>query len=279
MNEKRAITRREALGMLGAAALGGVALGTMTGCGDLFGEGEQAYVSPYDWACLVPDGERLAYVENGVVLSQWGIDVSEHQRAIDWTAVATVAPQFAFVRIGNRGATVGALDTDECFFSNCMGAAGARIPVSGYFFSQALNQDEAVEEARYALDRVQQVRSRGCTIQAIAYDHEAVNIEGARANDLSGAQLSQNVVAFCEEIAAAGYRAMIYGNQRDLLKLDENVRDAYPLWLAEYGVDHPSAPFDFALWQYTNAGTIPGIPTSVDLNIWLPSVDELTTRS
>ena len=70
-------------------------------------------------------------------------------------------------------------------------------------------------------------------------------------------------------IAAAGYAPMLYGNQRDLLRLAPELRAAYPVWLAEYDVEAPTAPLDFAIWQYTNAGTVPGIPTDVDLNVWL----------
>ena len=70
-------------------------------------------------------------------------------------------------------------------------------------------------------------------------------------------------------IAAAGYAPMLYGNQRDLLRLAPELRAAYPVWLAEYDVEVPTAPLDFSIWQYTNAGTVPGIPTDVDLNVWL----------
>ena len=62
---------------------------------------------------------------------------------------------------------------------------------------------------------------------------------------------------------------MLYGNQRDLLRLAPELRTAYPVWLAEYDVEVPTAPLDFSIWQYTNAGTVPGIPTDVDLNVWL----------
>lgn len=70
-------------------------------------------------------------------------------------------------------------------------------------------------------------------------------------------------------VADAGYAPMLYGNQRDLLRLAPELRAAYPVWLAEYDVEAPTAPLDFAIWQYTNAGTVPGIPTDVDLNVWL----------
>lgn len=62
---------------------------------------------------------------------------------------------------------------------------------------------------------------------------------------------------------------MIYGNQQDLMRLSVEERVEYPLWLAEYGIDDPTVTFNFAIWQYTNKGTVPGIDTDADLNIWL----------
>ena len=87
-----------------------------------------------------------------------------------------------------------------------------------------------------------------------------MEIEGARANHLSSDQLTANARAFCETIAAAGYAPMLYGNQRDLLRLASDLRAAYPVWLAEYDVEAPTAPLDFVIWQYTNAGSPSGWP-------------------
>lgn len=141
--------------------------------------------------------------------------------------------------------------------------------MSAYFFSQALTEDEAREEAQFALENLRETEAAGATFVYVAYDHEPVEIEGARANNLSSDQLTANARAFCETIAAAGYAPMLYGNQRDLLRLASDLRAAYPVWLAEYDVEAPTAPLDFVIWQYTNAGSVPGIPADVDLNVWL----------
>ncbi|WP_241157000.1 GH25 family lysozyme [Adlercreutzia sp. ZJ304] len=262
------MTRRAAI-----IAMGAMAVACMTGCSKNRPSiiRENVYMSPYDWNGLVRNGERLEYSENGVLLSHWGIDVSEHQKTIDWSQVQLAGVQFAFIRIGNRGSTAGALKVDKEFLANCRGAQQAKIPTSGYFFSQAITADEAREEAEFALEQMHIAEAAGAKFQAIAYDHEAVNIDGARANNLSGEQLSENAAAFCEAITAAGYEPLLYGNQRDLKKLSRQVRDAFPVWLAEYDTEIPTAPLDFTIWQYTNAGNIPGIPTQVDLNIWLPT--------
>lgn len=256
------ITRRQALALLGAAAVG-AALG-LSGCG------EPPYVSPYVWDALLRDGDRLTYAPGGTVQSRWGVDVSSHQHEIDWPAVYGAGVQFAFVRAGNRGATEGVLYEDEFFRANVAGAQAAGIPVSTYFFSQAITLAEAEEEADFLLDLIGQAEDAGIFFEAVAFDHESVQIEGARANDVDGALLSKMAVAFCERVQAAGHVPFVYGNQRDLLRLDKTVRQAYPLWLAEYDVDIPTAQFDFRIWQYSSTGQIPGITTDVDLNLWLP---------
>ena len=248
----------------------------LMGAGLLFGCTEtpdkKTYVSPYNWGQLRYTDEHLVYMgDEGS--SQWGIDVSEHQRAIDWEAVATSGVQFAFVRIGNRGATLGALNEDAYFMDNALGARRNNIVASGYFFSQAITEAEAQEEAYFALKLIRKAEGEGAFFRAIAYDHERVNVEDARANDLSGEQLDANTLMFCKTIVEAGYEPLIYGNKRDLLRLSETVRAAYPLWFAEYDVEEPTAPFDFLIWQYSNAGQIPGISTRVDLNLWLPSTN------
>lgn len=260
------------LGGAAACAVLGAQAFTLAGCSTRSKHGglpTEAYVSPYDWTGLVKNGDHLAFYDNGELHSRWGIDVSEHQHEIDWVQVASAGVEFAFVRIGNRGATEGVLGVDDYFLQNALGASQQGIAVSGYFFSQALDENETEEEVQFALDQVKQAERLGCSFEAIAYDHERVNVEGARANDLSGAQLSKNTAAFCDNILMAGYDTLVYGNKRDLLRLDANILSTYPVWYAEYDAESPGAPFDFSIWQYSNAGSIPGIPTRVDLNLWL----------
>lgn len=269
------ITRRSAIKAFGAAAATALiapsAL-TLSGCGGRLPRGghpTEYYVSPYDWNGLIKSGQRLDFYEDGTLGSRWGIDVSEHQFDINWSAVAIAGVEFAFIRIGNRGATEGGLNVDDYFLQNAIGAANQGIAVSGYFFSQALNEQEVEEEVAFTLEQVAQAEQMGCSFEAIAYDHERVNVEGARANDISGDQLTRNAALFCDQMLMAGHNTLIYGNKRDLLRLDYNTLTSYPVWFAEYDVDEPSAPFDFAIWQYSNAGNIPGISTRVDLNLWL----------
>lgn len=253
------------------AAAACVAVGALVGCGSDASTAAPAVQDdpcPYNWNDLIWDGGRPVYRVNDQVLSRWGVDVSEHQLEVDWSAVAEAGATFAFVRIGNRGATKGSLGVDEYFFQNAKGAQAAGIPVHTYFFSQSVDEEEAREEAAYALAQVHKVEAEGVSVGIVAYDHESVEIDGARANNISAEQFAANARAFCEVIEQNGYAPMIYGNQQDLLRLTPAERKEYPLWLAEYGIDEPTVPFNFAIWQYTNQGEVPGIPTNADLNVW-----------
>ncbi len=255
---------RTSLRILFTAALA-LALLALAACSS---SGEQApskpaYVSPYDWSGLAKEDGRYTYAEGGEVCSFTGIDVSEHQGAIDWNAVASDGIDFAFIRIGNRGATEGAVYLDERYVENMTGAREAGIPVGVYFFSQAITAEEALEEADFVLAMLGDAE----LAYPIVYDHEPVaGIEG-RADGLSREQMTENALAFCTRIAEAGYEPMVYGNKRDIARFDLSQLEGIDVWFAEYGAATPSGQFDFSIWQYANDGTVAGVSTAVDLNI------------
>ena len=125
--QRRASSRRVVIGLF-ALALLALAAGLLAGrcAGTPHAAAPAAYVSPYDWTGLERNGDRLAYYEDGALRSDLGVDVSSHQGAIDWPAVAADGVDFAIVRAGNRGYTEGALYADERFAENVDGAKGIR---------------------------------------------------------------------------------------------------------------------------------------------------------
>ena len=102
----------------------------------------------------VLENGRFQYVENGQVVSHMGIDVSKYQGKINWQKVAADGVEFAFLRLGLRGYESGKLVEDETFAANIKGALDNGIKVGVYFFSQAVTEEEAVEEANFVLDRI-----------------------------------------------------------------------------------------------------------------------------
>lgn len=232
----------------------------------------EEWTCPYDWDNLETlSNGMLAYYVDGQLASEAGVDVSEHDGAIDWQTVKASGVDFAMIRLGYRGYGLeGNIVLDAYFLDNIVGAKEAGLKVGVYFFSQAITAEEAREEARYVLDQLEQA---GIELDyPVAFDQEPItNGDVARTDGISNSQLTENAVAFCQEIERAGYTPMIYGNQHDLAKLDlTGELAAYDVWLAEYETDAPTAETDYVMWQYTENGTVSGIPTSagwVDLNI------------
>lgn len=189
-----------------------------------------------------------------------GIDVSVHQGLIDWQRVADSGVDYAIIRAGYRGSTVGDLYEDEQFAYNLTQAREAGLLVGVYFFSQALNEQEAAEEARYVCSLLD-----GAKLDLPVYfDWEYI---GGRISQISDVDLTQCAKAFCEEVERQGYKAGVYFNQEfgyyylDLFALQE-----YHLWLAEYN-ETPTFRYHFDCLQFTDSGRVDGIETTVDLNI------------
>ena len=224
-----------------------------------------AYTSPYDWTKLDRSNGRFQYIVDDQVKSRLGIDVSESQHVIDWASVASDGIDFAMIRLGYRGSTEGGLYLDEQYWTNLDGARDAGLDCGVYFFSQAVNVEEAEEEADYVLERL-----NGAPLECpIGFDSEAlaVGLESSRTEDLTNDEMAAIAEAFCNRVGEAGYRSIVYGNAFDLSRYSRTTLEQTPIWWAEYDTPVPSASIDFELWQYSHTGTVAGIETSVDMNI------------
>lgn len=211
---------------------------------------------------LKSDG-TVEYVENGQVISYKGIDVSKHQGEIDWAKVAADGVKFAFIRVGNRGYGSGAIVEDAQFEANIKGAISNGIQVGVYFFSQAINEQEAMEEAKFVLDKIAPYKVQ-CPI---VIDVEKVADSEARMNKISSEQRTANTLVFLQAVEDAGYEAMLYHNmEMGLLMLDLAQFEEYNKWFAYYNKEI-YYPYAFDVWQYSDKGKVNGINGDVDLNI------------
>lgn len=194
--------------------------------------------------------------------SVMGIDVSTHQKDIDWQQVKDAGVEFAMIRIGYRGSIEGVLFPDEWSQRHYEGAKAAGLKVGGYFFSQSITPEEAVQEAKYAMDLIQ-----GWQLDMpLVYDFEIIQ-SGYRTDVMTPRLLTDCAKAFCDTVAQAGYQPMIYFNSdqaRDDMYLEELT--PYGFWLAMYN-DQMTYEYKVDMWQYTNAGSIPGIDGNVDINL------------
>lgn len=209
------------------------------------------------------DKTEIKKLQNTTGNSRVGIDVSKWNGEIDWDRVRNAGVEFAIVRAGYRGSVTGSLVEDPCFAANMKGAAASGVPVGVYFFTQAVNEVEAVEEASVVLQLVKEYSLD----YPIFIDTEGAGGNG-RADGLDAETRTLVCEAFCRTIENAGYKAGVYGSRNwynNNLYTDRLDSD-YCIWLAEYR-SVPLYQGYYQIWQYTSKGKVDGIDGNVDMNI------------
>ena len=211
----------------------------------------------------VIQGAKYNFASDGSLVvgsGTMGIDVSKWNGTIDWNAVKNSGVSYVIIRVGYRGSSQGALIEDPKFKTNIKGATAAGIKVGVYFFTQAVDEVEAVQEASMVLDRIS-----GYKISYPVF----LDVEGSggRGDKIDSATRTAVCKAFCNTIQNAGYTAGFYANKTWLSqKMDAGALSAYKIWLAQYAKT-PTYTGRYDLWQYRSNGKVSGISGNVDLNL------------
>ena len=211
----------------------------------------------------VIQGAKYTFASDGSMIvgdGVMGIDVSKWNGTIDWAAVKNSGISYVIIRCGYRGSSEGTLIEDPKFKANIEGAAKAGLKVGVYFFTQAIDDVEAVEEASMVLELVKNYK--------ISYPiFLDVEPSGGRADKIDKATRTAVCKTFCETIKKAGYTAGIYANKTWLNeKIDASALGSHKIWLAQYAAT-PTYSGKYDLWQYSSTGRVSGISGDVDLNV------------
>ena len=189
-----------------------------------------------------------------------GIDVSQHQGKIDWAQVKASGVEFAIIRVGYRGQTAGGIYEDKNFKTNMNGAIANGIKVGVYFYSTAINETEALEEAAWVVKKI----APYSITYPVVYDFEDFNSK--RCVNVDGAQATKNAQAYLSYVQANGYEPMMYANKSDITKRMSRSSFSCKFWLAHY-TEQTDYTGNVNMWQYTSQGSVPGISGGVDMNI------------
>ena len=211
----------------------------------------------------VIQGAKYNFASDGSLVTgsgTMGIDVSKWNGTIDWEAVKNSGVSYVIIRCGYRGSSQGSLIEDPKYAANIKGATAAGLKVGVYFFTQAVDAVEAVEEASMVLELVKNYKIS----YPIFLDVES---SGGRADGIDKQTRTEVCKAFCQTIQNAGYTAGIYANKTWLTsKIDTSALSAYKIWLAQYAAK-PTYEGRYDLWQYKSTGRVSGISGNVDLNL------------
>ena len=198
-----------------------------------------------------------------------GIDVAKFQGTIDWEAVAGAGVKFAMVRLGYRTAEDGVIVEDSNARYNLQEGSRAGIPLGAYFFSTAVSEDEALEEARWVAALV----AKYPITYPIVYDCEGYTEN--RQKELSVSRRTDIALAFLKEIQKQGYEPMFYGSKSELETgwEMERIEKHYKVWVAQY----PETPYPqtamssyegkHAMWQFSKSAMVVGMDQPVDMNL------------
>jgi len=203
----------------------------------------------------------------------FGIDVARYQGTIDWQQVAQSGVDFAMVRVGYRGMEDGVIKPDPNARYNMQEAQRCGIKLGVYFFSTAITQEEAIEEADWVADYISQY----AITYPVAYNCEGFGEMSSRQYTLTKAERTNFALAFLETIEDHGYEAMFYASKNEM---EEDAKwevsrifEDYKVWVAQYPKDpYPQTrSSDYSgthqMWQYTREGTVAGIDAPVDMDI------------
>lgn len=243
-----------------------------------------------------PEADRFyrnsARNDNGIVtfssqpakdIKAYGIDVSQFNGNIDWKKVKQAGVDFAIIRVAYRGYGTGKIVTDSKALKNLKGAQDAGIAIGAYFFSTAINEEEAVEEADYLVDIVKNYN----ITYPIAYDCEGYESADYRNHMLTKEERSNIAIAFLSRVEELGYKGLMYGSQAHLegntqWEIDR-IGSKFETWVAQYlyadSEYNEYSSFeavlgrntnysgDYSIWQFSSQGSIAGMSGNVDLNL------------
>ena len=199
----------------------------------------------------------------------YGIDISQWQTTdIDWDAVKEDGVEYVILRVGYRcyGST-GELRVDPCFHENITNAIAHGLKVGAYFYTQAVNAEEARAEADLCAGELKPYNID----LPVYYDIESVDYDTGRLDsaDLSFDEKTALCEAFCDRIQSYGYSSGVYANKNWLTYMINgySLGQKYHIWIAAYMSDITSYTNTYDTWQYTSLAEIPGIKGTVDTNV------------
>lgn len=224
----------------------------------------------YDFeANLTREEGRLSY-KDGKREAVLGVDLSKYNGNVDFKKLKDAGIQFAMLRLGSRGYGSGTITLDDKFVEYAQNAAVSGIMTGAYFYSSAINETEAVEEANYIVGAVS-----GFNVKyPIAIDIERVSGDSSRTEKLTNEERTKIVKTFCDTVKGYGYNPIIYST-RDMLISGLNLEelDEYDVWLADEQIP-TDYPYRFSIWQYSQRGNIEGVDGDVDLDLCFVKYEE-----
>lgn len=242
------------------------------------GKEEWVLISPYltkntyDFRNLSENANLRKYTDNGKKISYVGVDISKHNGKVNFNSIKAAGVDYVMLRLGARGYSTGQISLDDNFVENMEAAIEAGLDIGVYFYSQAVSQEEVMQEVNFVVQNLEPYRAH--ITYPVAFDMENVPNDKARIDGLSRDDKTTIAAAFLSGVQIAGYAPMLYGNKEWLIKnIDLAKLQDYDIWLSQEQ-DVPDYPYQFAMWQYTTTGVLNGVTGDASLNLCFVSYSD-----
>lgn len=192
------------------------------------------------------------------------IDLSKWNIVDNYSSLAT-AVDGAIIRSGYRSYRQGQLTEDPLFKTHIEGCIKNKIPVGIYFFTTAVNTEEAKQEAEFAVGLIKNYK---ISFPIFIDTEMSNNNHNGRSDSLNKVVRTSCIVAFCERIKQLGYEPGIYASDSWYVsQLEfEKIRN-YNLWVASYS-KAPTRVTQYIGWQFSSKQSVPGVKGNVDISHW-----------
>lgn len=198
--------------------------------------------------------------------SKWNV-ITDYKKAAE-------ALDGAILRIGYRSSKEGKLTEDPKFKTHLNGFI-SRIPVGVYFFTTAVTNIEAMDEAMWVINTLKKYRVANKLRFPIAIDTEWCNKDHSGRSDKLYKDIRTDIVSiFCEYLESCGYDAMIYASDDWFVsQLEYEKIKKFKKWVARYSSSKPSKATDNVVgWQKTDNYECPGVTKGIDISEWYDDI-------
>lgn len=217
----------------------------------------------FDFTKLVSQSGIMKYYVDGKKTSYAGVDISKYQAYIDFGKLKKAGIDFVMIRVGARGYSTGQIMLDDYFLDNIKRASDADLQIGVYFYSQAISEAEAEEEAKVVLEYIKDYN----ITYPVAFVMEDIANDSSRIDILGKEDKTKIAKAFLSKVKKAGYIPLLHGDKEWLIKqVDLSKLTDYDVWLSQPG-DLPDYPYKFTMWQYSTSSVVEGISGDCNLNI------------
>lgn len=206
--------------------------------------------------------------DKGILISKTGIDVSRHDGDIDWQKVKDDGIEFAIIRVGYGGDYLSQDDIKAAYNMDECERLG--IPYGVYLYSYSLELSEVEEEIAHTLRMIQGRNP----VMGVYFDMEDADGYKQDHGMPSKEILNDMCIKYVQGITDAGYKAGVYASKYWFTNtLTNSTLDEYLKWVAQWS-DKNTYEGKFDMWQYTSNGSVNGIGSRVDMNVYLGEIPQ-----